>query len=141
MKHKVLAYIVRGDGDATELLAFTHRDFPEAGVQVPAGTVEPGERLEVALHREIVEETGLRGAVLVRKLAEHIEPSWDQTRHVYHLQAPSDTPHGWNHEVTGDGEDVGLVFCYRWAAVNAPPELAGDQGRWLDLVESQPRAS
>ena len=35
VKRKVLAYVTRGD----ELLVFRHRDFPEAGLQVPAGTM------------------------------------------------------------------------------------------------------
>ena len=52
---KVVAYITRGD----ELLVFTHRDSPEAGVQVPAGTVEEGETLDAAVLREVHEETGL----------------------------------------------------------------------------------
>jgi 8-oxo-dGTP pyrophosphatase MutT (NUDIX family) len=134
MKHKVVAYITRAGASDLELLVFTHRDVPEAGLQVPAGTVEPGEDLEVALHREILEETGLRGAVLVRKLAAHVEPSWDQTRHVYQLQAPSDTPERWDHEVTGNGEDAGLVFRYRWEAIDPAPGLAGGQGQWLALL-------
>ncbi|HLE30393.1 MAG TPA: NUDIX domain-containing protein, partial [Anaerolineales bacterium] len=59
MKHKVLAYITRRRNGRTQLLVFTHRDFPEAGVQVPAGTVEPDEPVEAALFREVHEESGL----------------------------------------------------------------------------------
>ena len=40
-------------------MVFTHRDIPEAGVQVPAGTVEEGETLDAAVLREVHEETGL----------------------------------------------------------------------------------
>lgn len=40
---------------------------------LPAGRVEPGEGLERALKREMMEETGLRIRV-VRKLVEHIDP-------------------------------------------------------------------
>lgn len=36
---KVYSYITHQD----LLLLFVHVDFPEAGIQVPGGTVEPGE--------------------------------------------------------------------------------------------------
>ena len=58
MNHvKVIAYITDGD----RLLVFRHTDFPEAGIQVPAGTVEEGEALDLAVLREAEEETGLAG--------------------------------------------------------------------------------
>jgi NADH pyrophosphatase NudC (nudix superfamily) len=59
MKNKVLAYITRHQNGLKQLLVFEHRDFPEAGVQVPPGTVEPGEPVESALFREVYEESGL----------------------------------------------------------------------------------
>ena len=54
---KVIAYITCGD----KLLVFSHPRYPEAGIQVPAGTVEEGEPLEEAVLREAREETGLKG--------------------------------------------------------------------------------
>ena len=65
MKRKVYAYITHG----SRLLVFRHVDFPEAGIQVPGGTVEPGEEWEAAALRE-AEETGLRDLRLVRQLGE-----------------------------------------------------------------------
>ena len=47
--NKVLAYVTRGD----RLLVFKHRDFPEAGLQVPAGTIEEGESPHDAVLREV----------------------------------------------------------------------------------------
>lgn len=58
---KVVCYVVhRG-----HLLVFTHRDVPVlvAGVQVPAGSIEPGETPADAAVRETLEETGLRASV------------------------------------------------------------------------------
>jgi ADP-ribose pyrophosphatase YjhB (NUDIX family) len=52
---KVFAYITQGN----RLLVFRHADFPEAGLQVPAGTVRLDERPEDAVLREAFEETGV----------------------------------------------------------------------------------
>ena len=48
--HKVAAFVTRGDGPERELLVFRH---PRAGIQLPAGTVEAGEAIEVAALRGI----------------------------------------------------------------------------------------
>lgn len=65
-KRKVFAYITSGN----RLLVFWHPDAPEAGTQVPAGTVEPGERPEAAVLREAFEETSLPGLELAGLLGE-----------------------------------------------------------------------
>jgi 8-oxo-dGTP pyrophosphatase MutT (NUDIX family) len=69
--HKVTAFVTRVPraGSAPELLVFRH---PRAGVQLPAGSVEPGEAIDAAALREVVEETALEGAALVGKLGEHV---------------------------------------------------------------------
>ncbi len=54
---KVTAFITRSSGDSQQLLLLKH---PHAGIQIPAGTVEPGETPEQAVLREVCEETGLR---------------------------------------------------------------------------------
>jgi 8-oxo-dGTP pyrophosphatase MutT (NUDIX family) len=134
MKHKVLAYITREQSGRRRLLVFTHRDHPEAGVQVPAGTVEPGETVEAALFREVREEAGLADLRLARKLAEQEDIAWGQIRHVFHLIAPGDAPDSWLHLVNGHGEDSGMAFEYYWADLSTDLYLAGDQGRWLSLL-------
>ena len=55
IKERVATYITHGD----RLLVFRHTQFPEAGIQVPGGSVEPGEDLSAAALREAREETGL----------------------------------------------------------------------------------
>ena len=134
MPHKVLAYVTRRRNGQHQLLVFTHRDYPEAGMQVPAGTVEPGEAIEAALFREIGEETGLADVQLVRKLAERGEVEWGNVRHVFHLIAPDGAPDEWTHVVHGKGEDAGLVFEYRWIDLSERVELAGAQHKWLGLL-------
>ncbi len=49
---------------------FDHVDEPSAGTQVPAGGVLPGEAAEVAVVRELAEESGIASATIVRKLGE-----------------------------------------------------------------------
>lgn len=54
--HKVTAFILRRGKAGVELLVFDH---PAAGIQLPAGTVERGERPAQAAMREAQEETGI----------------------------------------------------------------------------------
>lgn len=139
MPHKVLAYITREHAGGRQVLVFDHRDQPEAGLQVPAGTVEPGEASVSALWREIEEEAGLRPSDLrlVRKLAEHPEPAWGNIRHIFHLEARGVLPDTWRQTVGGTGEDRGFTFVYRWAGLDVI--LSGDQHRWLaQLSEGSP---
>ncbi|QDG53602.1 GNAT family N-acetyltransferase [Persicimonas caeni] len=67
---KVTAFVVTAD-EPHHLLVFGH---PTAGLQLPAGTVEPGETPIAAAKREVWEETGLevasRGVVLCEQLSE-----------------------------------------------------------------------
>jgi 8-oxo-dGTP pyrophosphatase MutT (NUDIX family) len=63
---KVYAYITSPEG---QLLVFEHVDFPEAGVQVPGGTVEVGESVDAAVIREAEEETGLSDLFMVKNWA------------------------------------------------------------------------
>lgn len=53
---KVTAFITRESQDRHDLLLFEH---PNAGIQIPAGTVEGDETPQEAVLREVAEETGL----------------------------------------------------------------------------------
>ncbi len=55
---KVAVLVTRPGPNGPELLVFEHAGIP-AGVQVPAGTVEPGEEVRAAALRELAEETGI----------------------------------------------------------------------------------
>ena len=58
---KVTAFVTRTLKGRRELLLFQH---PYAGIQIPAGTVEPGEAPEAAAIRETQEETGLHDVAI-----------------------------------------------------------------------------
>jgi 8-oxo-dGTP pyrophosphatase MutT (NUDIX family) len=145
--HKVLAYVTRTHAGRRQLLVFDHRDFPEAGRQVPAGTVEPGEAPEAALVREVEEESGLSGLEVVARLAVAEEPEWGVMRHVYHLVAPDDLPDRWEwltndyHDEEHRARDERLVFLFYWLDLTEAIELAAGQGRWLAALTKAERAT
>jgi 8-oxo-dGTP pyrophosphatase MutT (NUDIX family) len=62
---KVTAFITREANEVRQLLVFRH---PHAGIQLPSGTMEAGETPEIALLREVHEETGLTAVEIVAKL-------------------------------------------------------------------------
>jgi 8-oxo-dGTP diphosphatase len=64
-KEKVLVYVTRTKNAERLLLIFAHRDYPEAGWQVPGGTLEIGEDPGTGALREIEEEAGLTGFLRV----------------------------------------------------------------------------
>lgn len=53
--HKAYVYLTCG----TDLLVFDEPDSPQLGMQVPGGTVDPGESFLHGAMREFAEETGL----------------------------------------------------------------------------------
>ncbi|ACJ77909.1 NUDIX hydrolase [Bacillus paranthracis] len=138
-KKKVHAYVTREKEGAMQLLVFKHRDTPEAGIQVPGGTVDEGETLEAAILREVQEESGLRHLCIERFLADYIihvkEKKEYQKRHFFHVTLLTDVKDSWEHIVSAGEEDEGLVFCYEWIDIAKYPELAGKQGEFLHLLD------
>lgn len=136
-QQKALAYVTRARGTRRELLVFEHVDHPEAGVQVPAGTIEAGEDPAACVVREVTEETGLASLGTPRHLTTHtLHAPWAQRhheRHVYHIELTGDAPDEWTHAVTGGG-DSGLRFACRWHDLAEPIDLAGAQGAYLEFL-------
>jgi 8-oxo-dGTP pyrophosphatase MutT (NUDIX family) len=113
LRQRVVVYVERDDA----LLVFDHRDFPEAGTQVPAGGVEPGERLIEAAIREVEEETGvcLRGPLTLLGTHEHLDGlGRPALSHFFRADAPNALPTAWQHVVSGEGGDAALVFECRF---------------------------
>ena len=63
-RQRTYAYIT----NQGRLLLFRQPAFPEAGIQVPAGTVQPQEDVSSAVLRESEEETGLMQLQFVEHL-------------------------------------------------------------------------
>ena len=134
---KAHAYVTHG----ARLLAFTHRDSAESGIQIPAGTVRAGESPEAAVLREVEEETGLTELVLVAPLGFHdseadplmVPPGHEhQRRHAFHVEVRGEVSDSWQHWERGDGDIVPIAFEFFWVPLReAPAVLApfiGDQG-------------
>jgi 8-oxo-dGTP diphosphatase len=134
---RVVAYVTRERDGRRELLVFDHRDFPEAGTQVPAGRLEAGEDLVAGLARELHEEAGLDDARIVRKLGEfggeYLGHGEGYRNHAFEVVVP-DAPDTWEHEVFGDGDDAGLVFVYRWEPITPQLRVWGREDPVLSLL-------
>jgi 8-oxo-dGTP diphosphatase len=138
---KVIAYITYG----AKLLVFSHTRYPEAGIQVPAGTVEEGEPLEEAVLREAQEETGLDCLQIQSYLGvrEYDFSALDgvgiQRRHFFHLTLCGEAPTRWRHyeQYPSDGSSEPIEFEFFWARFPGEvPELSGGQGELLHILET-----
>jgi len=140
--HKVVAYIT----NRNRLLLFRHTAYPEAGIQVPAGTAEAGENLEQAVLREAAEESGLQDLVLVSYLGQRdFEYKRDDVticehRHFFHLILNADAPESWLHweEHPSEGPDDRIEFAFFWVPLFGDlPALAGAQDSMLSELRNQ----
>ena len=137
---KVVAYVTQGD----RLLVFRHTRHPEAGIQVPAGTIEEGESPEQAALREAREETGLddleiRSALGMRRTRLLVGGRPEvHVRHFFHLVLQGKAPARWTHfeEHPSDGRPAPIEFEFYWVRFPGEvPELSGGQGELLHRVE------
>jgi len=135
---KVLCYIVR-DG---RLLVFKHLDEPweESGLQVPAGSIKPGETPEVAAMREAGEETGLSALRLVRKVGESqydMAPYRSEIhhRHVFNLEVDGAIRERWvSTEVNPDDGSGPIRFECFWIPLTQAHALSAGQGALLGTL-------
>jgi len=138
---KAFAYITyRG-----QLLVFRHLDFPEAGIQVPAGTIKPGEALDAAALREAREETGLETLALVSFLGEQLRDMTDfgkrETHHrfFYHLRCTEPPPATWQHDEpdASGAPDKHPRFAFFWATFpgGVPPLIADHDALLPALIQ------
>jgi 8-oxo-dGTP pyrophosphatase MutT (NUDIX family) len=119
---KVYAYITNAD----RLLVFRHVEFPEAGIQVPGGTLDAGETPAEAVQREAREETGLTTLVLKKYLGKSeyrvpgTRPPETILRHFFHFTSPPDAPGTWQHAELhpSDGSSAPILFEFFWLTID-----------------------
>ena len=119
---KALAYITHSNS----LLILKHPDHPEAGIQVPAGSVEFGESPRSGALREAFEETGLRNLRLVRFLGlvrfdrlpiDHV-PGF-HNRWFFHLACDEKPAEVWQHyEMTPSDGTAPVCFEFSWVELD-----------------------
>lgn len=134
---KVVAYVTQRD----RLLVFRHV-ASEAGIQVPAGTVEDGELPDDAVIREAGEETGLEGLEIRSFLGTRDQDMlpWGKveihSRHFYHIAYLGETTDCWRHfELTPSDSTRPIEFELFWVKFpDHVPELAAGLGDMLDRL-------
>ncbi|WP_251342880.1 NUDIX hydrolase [Haloplanus halophilus] len=130
---KVCAYITR---DESEVLVFEGPGHD--GLQVPKGTVEPGERPREAMVREAIEESGLATFGGLHHLTTDVwtrrrSPPKRYVRNFYHVPVhePRDS---WTHTVTGAGPERGTAFEFFWVDLPTDAAFALDLDDYLHAL-------
>jgi 8-oxo-dGTP pyrophosphatase MutT (NUDIX family) len=135
---RVAAYVLR-ERTSWELLVFEQVGLPHAGVQIPAGGVQANETPQMAVLREVYEETGLHELEVRAELhTEHKAQSstgMPRTTTFFVVDAPCLTPTTWTHTVHGDGADAGMTFKCRFEPLPLQRRLADDQDAGLGLID------
>lgn len=112
------------------LLVFRH---PEDGnMQLPKGTIEPGEAPELAVRRELLEESGIDFTgeleslgTLDRECEAGVEGNTHRHPQLWHLflmRAEGALPETFEHTATGSPEEEGLVFLFSWLEADDPTD-------------------
>lgn len=131
-KAKVLVYLVARN----HLLVNFHIDFPEAGFQVPGGSIEPGELAEAASIRELFEESGLVTTVKPNVIDRYeFHADWDDSTHDRTVVLFSDNsiiPVPFEHTVSSGSMDKGIRLSYFWVPVYAA-DLMLEAGHGLSI--------
>jgi 8-oxo-dGTP diphosphatase len=125
-REKVLIYLTRDPG---ELLVLEHTaEYPDAGVQVPAGGVALGEHPAQAASRELAEETGLTTdsePVYLESRVWTDDSAPARVRHYFWMVAPPSTPDRWSHTVTAGDGDEGMLFWFTFQPRREPGLTVG----------------
>jgi 8-oxo-dGTP diphosphatase len=133
---KVVAYIVRDERIAVFIHADDADPVRESGLQVPAGTCEPGEEPADAVLREAREESGLAELRIVRYLGDE----WYDMRplafavhhrHFFHLAADGPVIDEWLQVERDGGSGPPRPFQFSWLPIREGHVLAAGHGALL----------
>jgi len=138
---KVACYVTQGN----RLLIFDHPRYPEAGAQIPAGSMEPGESPEAAALRETREESGLQNLIVRADLGmkeydlSPLGRDEIHRRNYFHLECLEPTPDRWSsyEQTPSDGSPGPIELEFYWIALSGISPLSG----WLDDYLPQLKAT
>ena len=118
-------------------MLLAHPAHPEAGLQVPAGTIEKGETPIDGAQRELTEETGLADFQIQEFLGERVydmrpfgKTEWHR-RFFYHATFNGDAPARWQHLEHHSGAAPILIELFWWNLADGIPSLIGGHGDML----------
>lgn len=137
---KVTAFLTRQVGSKRQLLLFRH---PTAGIQLPAGTVEPDEPPEQAVIRELIEETGIGACRRVALLGTLVKDLAAPQRIVTSTEHPRGAPdaepevgvrslrRGLPVLVREERPGWAQAFCQELDMSRSPPAILSEFGGWV----------
>ena len=155
--HKAYVYLTCGN----RLLVFDEPDSPELGLQVPGGTIDPGESHLIGAMREFREETGLvldtafdhftdQDIPFETLVAEgKVQPPADRPlkgrhlRKLYHASVPEISTEEWEHyEMTPSDGGPPIRFRLFWLDLDDPrakdpSNFFAEFGENLDLLRQR----
>ena len=114
---RAYAFILQEKDGAWQLLVFRAKgESNKNPYHIPGGGIDPGETPLQGVIREIEEESGLIGLYPENYIGQWIREEHEMIfqRHYFVFKAPKSLPENWNHVVTGDGADAGIIYQYKW---------------------------
>jgi ADP-ribose pyrophosphatase YjhB (NUDIX family) len=145
VKRKAFAYITAERDGHPHLLLLAHPDHPDAGIQVPAGTMREGEEARAAILREAFEETGLPDLEIASVLGEVVFDARPYGRNELHhrtfahLVCRHPIPESWDHWETDPDDSPGerIRFTLYWASLDEPlPDLIPGHDAFISELRS-----
>lgn len=111
---KLCACVVREGAEGPELLVFDH---PQAGTQIPKGTLDEGESHRDGVLRELAEETGVADVEIVRSVGtwdRQVSPTEKHKWEVFELRPTAPLDEDWIHAAEGSEIEKGLMLRCHW---------------------------
>jgi 8-oxo-dGTP pyrophosphatase MutT (NUDIX family) len=131
-------YIFNGELD--KYISFTQPAFPEAGRQVPAGTIEDGETPLQAAFRELQEETGLGRRISLIHFADTVYDMSEYKPEIHvrswflGVAEPEDFPTGtWTHKERRVGQPD-IVADFSWTEIASQEQLIAGHSDLLPVA-------